>query len=104
MGNIAEKHPNKATMLLNLQDGPKAAGNPHHHKKYTVLHETGHALGIYHEHQHPDIGTDIFHKAIVEKDIKKEGTNFYAKNFGKMAKKNDRNIYPFHKHSVMMYR
>ena len=93
----------EATMRLNLQDGPKAAGDVHQHKKYTVLHETGHALGFYHEHQHPDIGTDIFNKVDVMKDTSCSD-KFYKKNFGKIEEVKSNNGFRYNKHSVMMYR
>ena len=104
MGNKAEKHQKEPTMLLNLYDDPKGAINPHHYKKYIVLHETGHALGFHHEHQHPDIGTDIFIRDKIMSDISTnvgDKDKFYEENFGVKAKKNE---YPFDKHSVMMYR
>ena len=93
----------EATMYLKLQDGPKAAKNPYCYKKYTVLHETGHALGFYHEHQHPDFDADIFNKDIVMKDTGCDD-EFYKENFGKIAQVKSNNGFRYNKHSVMMYR
>ena len=102
---------NEPTMLLNL-------GNKDQYLiRYTVLHETGHALGFYHEHQHPDIGgniDNIFNEDAVIKDLMKSSkTNtkeaarkFYDKNFGTTARHlwKGQTLHPFDKDSVMKYR
>ena len=36
------------TMVLDLR------GMNHNRRQFTILHEFGHALGLRHEHQHPD--------------------------------------------------
>ncbi len=76
--------------------------------KYNVLHETGHALGLYHEHQHPD-AVDIYDKAKVIEDLKElhrmscnVAENYYTSNFEK-SEKRDEDEYDYDPDSVMRY-
>ena len=76
--------------------------------KYLVLHETGHALGLFHEHQHPD-AVDIFDKAEVIKDLEEsygisssEAKESYEINFEK-SEKRDKDEYAYDPDSVMRY-
>ena len=101
-----------AIMHLNLFDanGPLDS-TKHLMKKYDVLHETGHLLGFYHEHQHP-IATDIFKEDIVIRDLmelypkifnsKEAAYRFYDINFKKPKTRLDYS-HPFDKDSVMKY-
>ncbi len=60
--------------------------------KYNVLHETGHALGLFHEHQHPD-AVDIYDREAVIKDLKgvsrSEAERYYETNFEKSEKRDE---------------
>ena len=99
----------KCTMQLDLSvTGP--GPNPENYKKWTVLHETGHALGFGHEHQHPDHATDIFNEDVVIDYLKnhvfydrKKATQFFDKNYKNQGKEDDAIIFPFDKESVMRY-
>lgn len=95
-------------MILNLNSNGPHGG--YHFKKYTVLHETGHVLGFYHEHQHPSIGSEGFcDENVVVNDLGKEvfpgdqtkAQVFYDNNFASSM------IYqtgfPFDRDSAMMY-
>ncbi len=86
--------------------------NPQKYKKYTVLHETGHALGFGHEHQHPDLSTDVFKEDTVIGDLmslmkfndEKKAREFYDINYNKPARyAKDAVTFPFDKDSVMRY-
>jgi predicted metal-dependent hydrolase len=95
----------KPTMCLNL------AKKPDEEVKYTVLHETGHALGFGHEHQHPKLGKCVFNEDNVIKDLKKNAKiknaeNFYKQNFEDEVQvwmSKDQN-YAFDPNSVMKYK
>ncbi len=58
------------------------------YNKYLVLQETGHALGIFHEHQHPD-ADDVYNKEAVISDLlqggkkREEAEKYYDINFAK---------------------
>ena len=98
-------------MRLKLTRYGPVEKNKHFLKKYEVLHETGHLLGLYHEHQHSELGENIFNEDIVVQDLqacypdKKAATESYNRNF-KAPKKllDDPLKYPFDKNSVMKYR
>jgi hypothetical protein len=96
---------NKPTMLLNL------AKKDDNLIKYTVLHETGHALGFFHEHQHPKLGKCVFNEDEVIKDLKKmpeikNAEKFYEQNFEEPIQvwKSKDQSYPFDPNSVMKYK
>lgn len=82
--------------------------NAENYKKWTVLHETGHALGFGHEHQHPD-HDDIFNEDTVIDYLEKHfydrerATEYYDRNFKYQEKEDDAEIFPFDKESVMRY-
>ena len=109
IGNQAETVDPKAhTMELNLtQKG--AIGDSY--LRWTVLHETGHALGFGHEHQHPHMA-DFFIEEIVIEDLSKqlfsskaEATEFFNINYKYREDdiKADAKVYPFDKESIMRY-
>ena len=88
------------------QTGPSTA---HCKKKYEVLHETGHVLGFYHEHQRSD---NIYNEDTVVQDLMKFDSinseeaayKFYDLNFKKpKLLLLDQTHYPFDKDSVMKY-
>ena len=65
MGKWANKNnieKDQCTMVLNLDELGPVGETAENYKKYTVRHEAGHALGFDHEHQHPDLSTDIFNE------------------------------------------
>lgn len=58
--------------------------SPHYQR--TVIHEFGHALGLHHEHQHPD--------AKIPWDREKT-YSYYARAFGFSRQEVDDNVFPF---------
>ncbi|KAF4472619.1 hypothetical protein FALBO_486 [Fusarium albosuccineum] len=59
VGRDAEKHLGQQTMELNL-DVPKhyTERQSRMARQHTILHEFGHALGMFHQHLHPDFLVD----------------------------------------------
>ncbi|KAH6894539.1 hypothetical protein B0T10DRAFT_480692 [Thelonectria olida] len=55
VGRDAESHPRKTTMWLNMHPGDHLSKSERQEKRQAdILHEFGHALGMQHEHQHPN--------------------------------------------------
>ena len=83
-------------------------GTSREYNKYLVLHETGRALGLYHEHQHPD-ADDIYDREAVIKDLEEshgmsssEAERYYKINFER-AKKRDKDGHDYDPDSVMRH-
>ncbi len=80
------------------------------YNKYIVLCETGHALGLYHEHQHPDAG-DAYNKEAVISDLlqgqfkgkkREEAEAYYDRNFAKSTIC-DKDEYDYDPDSIMRF-
>lgn len=54
IGRSAEKRPRETTMWLNLKPKMKSHEERQTQRQASILHEFGHALGMVHEHTHPD--------------------------------------------------
>lgn len=55
IGTDAESHRSESTMTLNMHhNDQRSAEERRNHRQSDVLHEFGHALGMEHEHAHPD--------------------------------------------------
>lgn len=55
IGTDAKRHPSEPTMTLNMHHNDRrSAEDRRKHRQSDVLHEFGHALGMEHEHAHPD--------------------------------------------------
>lgn len=55
VGRNAAKHPGQPTMWIDMcRGGGMPASERRSKRRYNVLHEFGHALGMQHEHQHPE--------------------------------------------------
>lgn len=112
----AKNYINEVTMQLNLQYVPRPLEIKHQYArnfiKYSVLHQAGHALGFFHEHQHPIFhGKDVFNEAKIIEDLMKEfgfpkdkAILFYRENFeSKETKDAGQEYYPFDRDSIMRY-
>ncbi len=105
IGRNATNKPSEPSMWLCVH------GKEDTRSKYNVLHETGHALGLFHEHQHPD-AVDIYDREAVIKDIKDlkgkseiEAEEYYKKNFEKSEKRDeDEDEKKYDPDSVMRYK
>ena len=108
----------KCTMMLNIGVMGRWPKDPDNYKKYTVLHEAGHALGFGHEHQHPNLSGDTFNKETVISDLtynfaqctstvgktpKERAKEFYRVNIEKFNSGDGWNS-EFDQNSVMKYR
>ncbi len=80
----------------------------HEFNKYLVLHETGHALGLFHEHQHPD-ADDIFDRKATITGLEEsrgmsssDAKQYYEHNYEKSTER-DKDGYDYDLDSVMRY-
>ena len=88
--------------------GLSLRGTKRKRSRYNVLHETGHVLGLFHEHQHPD-AVDIYDRAAVIKNLEElhgmssnDAKRHYRINFPKSTKR-DKDGYDYDPDSIMRY-
>jgi hypothetical protein len=84
-----------------IASGSHSKGVP---DKGTALHEVGHALGLVHEHQHPEAGIK-WNKEVVYNDMAKHGWSkeMVNRNIFSIAEKNTHNFTAYDSKSVMVY-
>ncbi len=84
------------------------------YNKYLVLHETGHALGLFHDHQHPDADDILDKEAAIsdllqgqfegEEEAEAKAEKYYKDNFAKSTiPVYDEDGYGYDRDSIMRY-
>ncbi|KAK4661552.1 uncharacterized protein QC763_705480 [Podospora pseudopauciseta] len=97
----AERYPNKPTLWINRSTTIKSAEKRRQWLQRTILHEFGHALGMEHEHGHPDCRADWNWRVLQAK------TGWTAEKVQHNYKKHQSpriKLAPYDKHSIMHYR
>ena len=99
VGSEAQSVPiGKPTMCLNLRNGSDD------YKRYVVMHEFGHALGLEHEHQRPDFWDAIRNYISIDKmerDKDLQGNCQWLENM--KLKSNDLKCSSYDADSIMHY-
>lgn len=104
VGRNAEKNPGKASMWLNLDRGTLGIRNRDDvrwWRQHDILHEFGHALGMEHEHTHPDCNIKFDFNAILSGRYNGDAKKMHT-NYDKISSKQV-TLSAYDQHSIMHY-